>query len=664
MAQTTPSDRGPGAPSGRPPPPPEGPGAACEALLKDSKQSAEKRYREFLRFLPVPVFVFNLDHTVSYLNPAFEQVFGWRLAELEGKRVPFVPPECRDETREGLQRLLRDGVIRQFETRRLTRDGRLLDIVIDGAMFYDEDNRPAGQVITLRDVTREKRAGRINEAFLRISQALYGIRSLDERLEFITREVRELLDVEGASVILVDEERREFFFRQSVFDTQETGQRMKEIRFPLDKGVAGEVYRTGKPLRVNDTSQSPFFYGRVDEEAGYRTRSMLDVPLFTPRRMIGVLCAVNKKGGPFTAEDEALLASLANLVALPIENAGINEALARSLEEVRRLNRAKDRVIHHLSHELKTPLSVLAAALNLLARGLPEAERARWAKTLERAQRNLQRLFDMQYKIDDLMQEREVLTHRMLSVLLDRCADELEALAAEEFGEETLTERLRRRIDHLFGPREARPERIDLPRYVEELVGMLRPRFAHRALELHLDLAPAPPVRIPGEVLTKVVEGLLRNAVENTPDGGKIEVVVAPEGRGSRLEIRDTGIGMTAETRDLIFGNFFASYEPLQYATRSPYEFRAGGKGFDLLRMQMFAERFGFHVELFSERCPNLPAESDECPGRVEECDYARNVRPCAGAGGTRAVVLFPAADEAAEEEAPPGAEAAPERAR
>ncbi|MEJ5358900.1 MAG: GAF domain-containing protein [Desulfobacterales bacterium] len=619
---------------------------SCEARLQESARSAEKRYREFLRFLPVPVFVFNLDHTVSYLNPAFEQVFGWTLAELEGKRVPFVPPECREETREGLKRLFRDGVIHGFETRRLTRDGRLLDIVIDGAIFYDEQNRPAGQVITLRDVTREKRAGRINEAFLRISQALYGIRSLDERLEFITREVRELLGVEGASVILVDEERREFFFRQSVFDVQETGRRMKEIRFPLDKGVAGEVYRTGRPLRVNDTSRNPFFYARVDAEAGYHTRSMLDVPLFTPRRMIGVLCAVNKKGGGFTEEDEALLSSLANLVALPIENAGVNEALGRTLEEVRRMNRAKDRVIHHLSHELKTPLSVLGASLNLLARGLPEAERARWAKTLERAQRNLQRLFDMQYKIDDLLQERDVATHRLLSALLDRCADELEALAAEEFGEETVTERLRRRIDHLFGPREARPERIDLARYVRELVGMLRPRFTHRTLEVCLQLEPSPPVRIPGEVLRKVVEGLLRNAVENTPDGGTIEVIVAPESRGSRLEIRDTGIGMTPETRDLIFGNFFASTEPLQYATRSPYDFRAGGKGFDLLRMQMFAERFGFELELQSERCPNLPAETDACPGRVEDCGYACGVRPCARAGGTRVIVRFPEAGE------------------
>jgi PAS domain S-box-containing protein len=420
----------------------------CAVELSETSRRAEQRYRAFLNFLPEPVFVFNLDHTVSYLNPAFEKVFGWTLEELQGKIIPFVPEECKPQTREGLGRLYREKIIHNFETKRLTKDGRLLDIIIDGAIFYDENNRPAGQVITLRDVTQAKRTARINQSLFRISQALYQFRTLDTRLEFITREVRQLLEVEGASVILLDEAKKEFFFRESVFDNMDTGQRMKEVRFPIDKGVAGEVYRTGQPLIVNDTSQSPFFNTRVDEEAGYRTRSMLDVPLVTPKHMIGVLCAVNKKDGPFTEGDLALLSTMANLVALPIENASVNEALERSLQEVQSLNRAKDRVIQHLSHELKTPLSVLSASLNLLGKHLVGSTgNRRWEKALERAQRNLLRLLDMQYKIEDLLQEKEVATHRMLSVLLDQCADELEALAANEFGEETLTERLRRRID-------------------------------------------------------------------------------------------------------------------------------------------------------------------------------------------------------------------------
>ncbi len=140
---------------------------------------AERRYRAFLKFLPDPVFVFNLDSTVVYLNPAFEKVFGWTLEELKGKHIPFVPDYLNEETSQGIQRLLEEKIVQGFETRRLTKDGRMLDIIIDGAIFLDENNEPAGQVITLRDVTQEKRIALSNQVLFRIAKALHHYSGLD-----------------------------------------------------------------------------------------------------------------------------------------------------------------------------------------------------------------------------------------------------------------------------------------------------------------------------------------------------------------------------------------------------------------------------------------------------------------------------------------------------
>jgi len=123
---------------------------ACALELSQQSRQAEQRYRAFLKFLPIPVFVFNLDNTVSYLNPAFERVFGWKFAELEGKKIPFVPESSKQQTLKGIRRLHKNKVIRGFETRRFTKDGRLLDIIVDGAIFFDQAGRPAGQVVTLR----------------------------------------------------------------------------------------------------------------------------------------------------------------------------------------------------------------------------------------------------------------------------------------------------------------------------------------------------------------------------------------------------------------------------------------------------------------------------------------------------------------------------------
>ena len=71
----------------------------CALELSRTSRRAEQRYRAFLEFLPDPVFVFNMDNTVFYLNPAFEKVFGWSLEELKGKIIPFVPENLKEETR-------------------------------------------------------------------------------------------------------------------------------------------------------------------------------------------------------------------------------------------------------------------------------------------------------------------------------------------------------------------------------------------------------------------------------------------------------------------------------------------------------------------------------------------------------------------------------------
>ncbi len=611
-----------------------------------ASRRAEQRYRAFLNFLPEPVFAFNLDGSVSFLNPAFEKVFGWTLAELRGKRIPFVPDSHKDQTREGIARLFREKVLHNFETRRLTRDGRLLDIVIDGALFYDEDNQPAGQVVTLRDITQEKRLARINETLFRITKAIPHYRDLDGLLAFITRETQNLLDIESASVILLDEDRQEFYFFAVHHDDSETGEKFREIRFPADKGVAGHVYKTGRPLIVPDTSKSPYYFKQVDEKAGFHTRSMLDVPIRIQDRMIGVLCAVNKKNGAFDHDDVDLLSTVAGTVALPIENARINQELKNSYEEVKSLNRAKDSVIHRLSHELKTPISVLSASLELLGKKYADHSDRSIHRILERSRRNLQRLLDMQYEIEDILQERDDRDHRMLTTLLDACADELETLATLEGAGGGLVDRLRSRIDALFGPREALPEEIRLEDFIAQTVERLRPQFDHRRFELTTRLEAAGAVWIPGDVLSKIAVGLIRNAVENTPDGSRIDIAVRRGQDGPEFEVKDCGVGITTEDQRLIFEKYFTAAEALQYSTRSPFDFNAGGRGFDLLRMKIFSERYHFKLYMHSDRCRHLTDGREQCPGTVIDCTHCRGEADCHESGGTTVKVVFPPANE------------------
>lgn len=617
--------------------------------FQETLRRSERRFRTLLDFLPYPAVVFTLTGKVTYLNPAFTEVFGWTRQELEGKKIPYVPPGVEDGTGESIRRHFVEKKITRLQTRRLTKEGRVLDVVLRATAFVEGGDGPSGLLVIHRDITQEKRIARNNAALLRISVALPKYPDLGALLDYISEEVKRLLDCEGALVILLDEERMELYFEAAAHDDEAAEKKLKTVRFPADKGVSGRVIRTRCAVRVDDVTGDPDFYSVVDLKAGFKTRNLLDVPLEGKEGIVGVLCAMNKRYGAFDRTDEELLSLIAGTVSLSIENARVSHSLKEAYEEVTSLNRAKDRVINHLSHELKTPLAVLSASLNILGKRLKGIPEEGWHPTIERAQRNLGRILELQYEVEDIMRRKRYDIRRILFRMVGECADVLAAVSAEEVGEGPLVERLRKRLEDIFGLREEPREEIAIHRAVQDLLEETSPLFSHRRIDLVTTFVPVPSVSLPSSVLRKVFVGLLKNAVENTPDEGRVEVSVLPRGRGAELRVRDYGVGITLENRKHIFEGFFMTQDVLDYSSRNAYDFNAGGKGADLLRTRIFSERYGFHLEMTSVRCAHIPLDRDVCPGRISLCLHCKAREDCHASGGTVFTLFFPPAAKGAD---------------
>jgi len=125
-----------------------------EATLRESEQ----RYRLLLESSPDPVVVYNIDGMATYVNPAFEQTFGFAGDDLLGKQIDFVPEQNWPETHEAIANMLSGQKIHLFETKRLTKDGRILDVQLSSTLYYDWDGKPTGNIVTLRDISAQKRA--------------------------------------------------------------------------------------------------------------------------------------------------------------------------------------------------------------------------------------------------------------------------------------------------------------------------------------------------------------------------------------------------------------------------------------------------------------------------------------------------------------------------
>jgi signal transduction histidine kinase len=339
-----------------------------------------------------------------------------------------------------------------------------------------------------------------------------------------------------------------------------------------------------------------------------------------------------------------LLSMIAGTVALSVENATFAEELKKAYLEVSSLNRAKDKVINHLSHELRTPVSILSGSLTILARKLASLPEDTWRSTLERIQRNLDRIAEIQYQVQDIMEDRDYKARGMLSLLLDVCSDQLQTLVAEEVGEGPMVERIRQRIDETFSTKQAVSQEIRLDEAVNERLDRLRPLFSHREVDIVLHTEPVPSIFLPPDVLEKVFDGLLKNAIENTPDEGKVEVGVHKKGDGAELVVRDYGIGILEDAQRRIFEGFFTTRDTMAYSTKKPFDFMAGGKGADLLRMKIFSERYHFKIETTSTRCAHIPRETDVCPGRISQCPFCSKIEDCHRSAGTTFSVYFPPA--------------------
>lgn len=347
-------------------------------------------------------------------------------------------------------------------------------------------------------------------------------------------------------------------------------------------------------------------------------------------------------GEDYSDDDKELLGTLVNNLAVSLKNARYSEALRKALDEIRILNSAKDKAISHLTHELLTPIALIKSSLNLLAKKLPPVPDYDWKATMARAQRSADRLSEIQKEVDDIMKGRDHKIRHLLSNLLNQCVDEIEVLFAEQLSEGAVVNKVRERINEIFTSRESEPKEIYPGAFVTERIEELRPLCSRRRVDLKTHIESTPPIWIPPDPLEKIVKGLIRNAIENTPDEGKIEVGVRSRGKAVELRVRDWGIGIIPEHQKHIFEGFYPTQDTMLYRSGKPFSFNAGGRGADLLRMKIFSERFNFTISMTSTRCKYLPLTKDSCPGRISNCEFCKKAEDCYESGGTTFEVLFP----------------------
>lgn len=157
-------------------------------------------------------------------------------------------------------------------------------------------------------------------SLVKIGRSINALTDITELLKVIAEETKIAMQADRCTVFLLDKEHNELWSKVAL------GMDSQEIRFPADKGFAGYVVRTGESINIEDAYTDDRFNPEVDKETGYKTKTMLCMPIKNNNQeIIGAFQVLNKTRGVFTKNDEDLLVAIGGSASIALENAQLFE---------------------------------------------------------------------------------------------------------------------------------------------------------------------------------------------------------------------------------------------------------------------------------------------------------------------------------------------------
>ncbi|HET6382212.1 MAG TPA: adenylate/guanylate cyclase domain-containing protein, partial [Armatimonadota bacterium] len=199
-------------------------------------------------------------------------------------------------------------------------------------------------------------------AMIDVSTAMISVLDLDVLLNQIMDLSKEVMNAEASSLLLLDPESGDLKFHVA---RGAAGEAIKSFTVEMGHGIAGWVAQTGQALLTPDAYQEPRFDPTYDRKTGFRTRSLLTVPIKVKDETIGVVQVINKQGqNSFDEHDLDLFQSFAGMAGISLDNARLfdetrrmAEALRNALEKERWLSIEKEKLGAYIPKHLRDEIS-------------------------------------------------------------------------------------------------------------------------------------------------------------------------------------------------------------------------------------------------------------------------------------------------------------------
>ncbi len=320
---------------------------------------------------------------------------------------------------------------------------------------------------------------------------------LDKLLDVILETAIKSISADRGTLYVVDE------LKSEIWSKALRGTEVIEIRLPIGKGLSGYVAKTGETINIPDAYSDSRFNPEVDRKSGYRTNNMLCMPMRNRNgKIIGVFQMLNKKGGPFTVQDEEFLNALSIHASIAIENA----RLAQEMVNNERLS-AVGRMAGTIIHDIKNPMGTLRVYAQVMKKKSENEEAGKLAD-------------EMIHQVDRFV---------------------------------NMTQEI---LDFSRGVSASNIQETDFAEVMEGVLGFIEKDLTKRNIKLERNLNFKGKVKVDQDKIVRAFYNIAGNAADAMPTGGTLTVTTEDAGGMVKVDFKDTGTGMPEEVKRKIFEPF------------------------------------------------------------------------------------------------------------
>jgi signal transduction histidine kinase len=360
------------------------------------------------------------------------------------------------------------------------------------------------------------------DTIMKFSTLLNSSLNIEDVLDCAMMYAENFMAAEASSIYELDETKNQIFIRLARGEKKEP---IKTIRLTLGEGIAGWVVQSGQPMVIQDVRKEARFSDKFDRMTGFKTRSMICVPLILRDSVIGALQVLNKKTeASFGKADLELLTSMAQQIVVAMENAKLYQRLEKKFEmTAQELKRTQEKLIRserltamgHLvqgvAHEIRNPIMTIGG----------------FSKRIKKALGPRGKL------------------HQYVDIILD---------------ESTRLEKLVEQVRRLYEVQCASLSLEPFEPVLSEVLERFRPRSEKQGVHL-INRIPddLPSIEMDAPQMDIVLSNLMENALEAMGGGGSLHMEAKQEGRQLLISFRDTGCGIPEDDLNAVYDPFVTS---------------------------------------------------------------------------------------------------------